>query len=167
MKNTRNITTKTLTLGTPETITIPRNYAHRELILRLSGTVDFNQGNAAPTQLSQGCSNLLSNIRIRRDGKDTVYSLGGLLTFELNKLLYGTPPNVTLVGTATAVGQAAKVTLRIPFENVNGIKPFDTLLKGAGLSSLDLIVDTQAAINMFYYVGSSASATWRRPRRGR
>ena len=150
MKNSRNVTVKTLTLGTPETIVLPRNYAHRNLVLKIKGTVDVVAGTSAMTQLPQSAANLLSNIRVRRDGRDTVYSLGGLLTWELNKMLYGTPPVVTLGAVTNATNVAVEASLVVPFENVGGVKPFDTLLKGAGLSSLDLLVDTVAAQNIFY-----------------
>lgn len=160
MKNTRNVTTKTLTLGTPETITLPRNYAHRSLVLRLNGTVDVADTATDMTQLSQGAANLLSNIRVRRDGKDTVYSLGGLLTYELNKILYGVAPAQTLVSVTTnATNQTVTSILRIPFENLLGVKPFDTLLKGPGLSSLDLIVDTQSAQNLAYTPSGGGTIT--------
>jgi len=149
-KMIRNITTKTLTLGTPETIILPRNYAIRELCLRLKGTVDVVAGTSAMTQLSQGIANCLSNIRVRRDGKDTLYSLGGQLTYELNKILYGTPGAITLGAVTNATAVAVQATMIVPFENVNGVNPFDTLLKGSGLSSLDLLIDTSSAQSMFY-----------------
>lgn len=149
-KQIRNVTVKTLTLGTPETIVLPRNYALRQLLLRLKGTVDVTAGTTAFTQLSQGVANLLSNIRVRRDGKDTMFALGGQLTYELNKILYGTPNAITLAAITNATNVAVNATMIVPFENIRGVNPFDTLLKGAGLSSLDLLIDTVAASNMFY-----------------
>lgn len=156
-KQTRNVTSKTLTLGTPETILLPRNYAIRELILRLAGTINLNSA-AVPTMLPQGAACLLSNIRIRRDGKDTMYSLSGQLTYELNKLLYGKAGNVTVSANTNATNVAQACVLRIPFENIGGVKPFDTLLAtqigGRPLSSLDLLIDT-AATSALYTGGTT------------
>lgn len=157
MRNTRNVTVKTLTLGTPETILLPRNYCHRYLILRLSGTVDIVAGTSAMTASVQGGSNLLSNIRIRRDGKDTLYAVDGKLTYEMNKLMYGVAPQQTMPAVTNATNTAVKQTLIVPFENIGGMKPFDTLLKGAGLSSLDLLIDTQSAQNIM--VGGNGTVT--------
>lgn len=152
MKQTRNVTIKTLTLGTPETIQLPRNYAIRGLILRLSGTININSA-SVPVALPQGAANLLSNIRIRRDGKDTMYSLGGQLTYELNKVMYGKAGSTTVPANTNATNVAVSTVLQIPFENVQGVKPFDTLLatqvNGKALSSLDLLIDTAAPSAMF------------------
>lgn len=152
MKQTRNVAVKTLTLGTPETIQIPRNYAIRGLVLRLNGTINLNSA-SVPTSLPQGCANLLSNIRIRRDGKDTMYSLSGQLTYELNKILYGKAGSTTVPANTNATNVAVSCVLQVPFENVQGVKPFDTLLatqvNGKPLSSLDLLVDTQQPTSMF------------------
>lgn len=149
-KQVRNVAVKSLTLGTPETIVLPKNYAIRSLILRLKGSVDVVAGTSAMTQLTQGINNIFSNIRVRRDGKDTLYALGGQLTYELNKILYGVPNSITLAAVTNASAVAVNATLFVPFENVRGVNPFDTLLKGAGLSSLDLLLDTSAASSMFY-----------------
>lgn len=160
-KITRQVTTKTLTLGTPETIQLPRNYALRSLVLRLSGTVDVTAVTVALTQLRQGAACILSNIRVRRDGKDTIQAIDGKALWELNRIMYGKTPVTGLVAVTTATGSTSSVTLTLPFENVMGVKPFDTLLKGPGLSSLDLLIDTQAAQNLFYTPATSGTVSVR------
>lgn len=160
-KQTRNVTSKTLTLGTPETILLPRNYAIRGLVLRLTGTINLNS-TSVPTMLPQGAANLLSNIRIRRDGKDTMYSLSGQLTYELNKILYGKAGSVTVSANTNATNVSQSVVIQIPFENVGGVKPFDTLLAtqvgGRALSSLDLLIDT-AQTSALYTGGTAVTSS--------
>ncbi|MFH0772549.1 MAG: hypothetical protein V1933_08025 [Candidatus Omnitrophota bacterium] len=149
MRNVREVSTKTLALGTPETFSIPRNYAHRHLALRLAGSITVAGGTTSGTPKTQGLWHLLSSLRIKRNGGDTVVSIPGWLLYELNKVFLGTAP--TLVNLASGDAQsntAVNGTIIIPFENLRGIKPFDTLLKGSGLSSLDLLVDTAAASAM-------------------
>lgn len=155
MKITRNIAIKTLSLGNPETIVLPRNYAHRYLTLRLKGSVDVTAGTSAMTASAQGASKILSNIRIRRDGKEQVFGLEGALLYHLNKILYAQAPKATTPAVTNATNTEASVTLIVPFENVDGVKPFDTLLKGSGLSSLDLLVDTASAQSMM--IGGNGS----------
>lgn len=150
MKITRQVITKTLSLGSPETIQIPRNFCARSLKLRLAGTIDVSNATAASTALSAGAANILQNIRIRLDGRETVFSLPGVLTYELNKILYGTPGAITNPATATATNVAVSCELMIPFENILGVKSFDTLINASKLqSSFDLVIDTQAASNIF------------------
>ena len=148
-RSSRNVAVKTLTLGTPETILLPRNYNIRNIVLRLKGTIDTATGTSAMTQLRQGAACILSNLRVRRDGKDTLFAMDGKALWELNKLIYGKAPITTLVSaTATSTAQALNVTLTIPFENNGGLKLFDTLLSTRNLSSLDLLVDTQSVQNI-------------------
>ena len=150
-KSSRNVAVKTLTLGTPETILLPRNYNIRNIVLRLTGTINVATGTTAMTQLRQGAANILSNLRVRRDGKDTLFAMDGKALWELNRVMYGKAPSTTLVAvSATATNQTLAVNLIIPFENVGGVKEFDTLLSTRNLSSLDLLVDTQAAQNIVY-----------------
>lgn len=156
-KWTRNVAVKTLSLGNPETIQLPRNYCHRHLVLRLRGTVDVVAGTSAMTASVQGASNILSNIRVRRDGKEQVFGLSGALLYHLNRILYGQAPVATTPAVTNATNTNASVTLIVPFENVRGVKPFDTLLKGAGLSSLDLLIDTSTAQSMM--LGGNGTVT--------
>lgn len=144
MLGQRNVGTKTLTLGNPETFQLPRNYALKYLTLKISGTIDINSA-AVPTMLPQGAAALLSNIQVRRAGRDNPINISGALLYELNKLLYGRPGQVVVAANSNAVAAATSATLIIPFENVGGVRPFDTLLKGKGLSSLDLGVTVDAA----------------------
>jgi len=151
MNNVRFVEQKTLTLGQPETIKLPTNDCIRNVILRLGGTVTIASGSASGSVLPQGASRLLSQIAIRRNGSDTPFALPGWLLYELNKIFFGTAPQAANLASgdaqsATAVNQ----TIVIPFENLGGVKPFDTLLKANGLSSLDLLVDTVAAANLTY-----------------
>ena len=149
-KITRNVITKTLSLGSPETIVLPRNFCARNLQLKLAGSIDITNGTTAFTQFASGVANLLQNIRIRLDGRETVYSLGGLLTYELNKLLYGRSGAITNPAVTNASNVACLVQLSVPFENVLGQKEFDTLVNASKLqSSFDLVVDTNTARSAF------------------
>lgn len=158
-KQIRNIAVKSLTLGQPESILLPRNYAIRGLVLQLAGsvTVTGTTGNGGVNDA--GIWHTISNIRVRRDGRDTVISIPGFLLYALNRIFYGTAPKLTNATTGAAQTNTALTGgLILPFENVMGIKPFDTLLKGSGLSSLDLLVDTQAISNMFGSAWANAAA---------
>jgi hypothetical protein len=150
MKITRQVITKTLTLGSPETIQLPRNFCTRNLVLRLNGTADISTAAAGSAAKAAGAANILQNIRVRLDGRETVYSLPGALTYEMNKLLYGRPGAITNPATATATNVAISCELIIPFENIGGVKEFDTLINASKLqSSFDLVIDTQGAANCF------------------
>lgn len=150
MRITRNVVTKTLSLGTPENIVLPRNFCTRYLTLRLSGSVDITNGTTAFVQLATGPANLLSNIRVRLDGRDTIYALSGALTYELNKLQFGRPGAITNPAITNATNVAAAIELIIPFESIGAASPFDTLVNASQLkSSFDLIIDTAPASALF------------------
>ncbi len=149
MRNIREVSNKTLTLGTPETFVIPRNYAHRLLALRLAGSVTISGGSTSGTVKPQGIWHALSSLRVKRNGGDTLISIPGWLLYELNRVLLNTAPPLTNLASGDAqANTAVNGTIIIPFENLRGLKEFDTLLKGAGLSSLDLLVDTVAISSM-------------------
>lgn len=149
-KQIRNIAVKSLTLGQPETILMPRNYANRALVLRLAGSVTVTGTTGNGGVKTAGIWNTISNIRVRRDGRDTLVSIPGFLLYSLNRLFYRTAPLQVAASTGAAqTNTAISGTLYLPFENIMGLKPFDTLLKGAGLSSLDLLIDTQTVDNIF------------------
>lgn len=158
-KQIRNIAVKSLTLGQPESILLPRNYAIRGLVLQLAGSVTVTGATGDGAVKTAGIWNTLSNIRVRRDGRDTLVSIPGFLLYSLNRIFYGTAPKLTNATTGAAQTNTALTGgLILPFENVLGIKPFDTLLKGSGLSSLDLLIDTQAISNIFGSAWANAAA---------
>lgn len=151
MKSVRFVEQKTLTLGQPETIKLPTNNAIRNVFLRLAGSITVAAGNTSGTVHPQGAARLISDISIKRNGSDTVFSLPGFLLYELNKILYGTAGSITNIATGDAQSNTAvNVSLVVPFENLRGVKPFDTLLKASGLSSLDIMVNTVAATGIVY-----------------
>lgn len=143
---------RTLSLGTPETIQLPRekNMAIRDITLNLKGTVDVVAGTSAMTQLPQGISRVLSSIQIKKEGREVVHDLPGFLQYELNKIHFGVPGSITLAAVTNASAVAVQCTMKISLENRLGVKPFDTLLDTSNLSTLDLLVSTQAAQNIFY-----------------
>jgi len=150
MRYVRNIASKTLTLGQPETFLMPRNYVNRCLVLRLAGSVTVSGTTNNGAVKSAGIWWTIGNIRVRREGRDTLISIPGFLLYHLNRLLYKTSPLLTNATTGAAqTNTALSGTLILPFENLLGIRKFDTCLKGAGLSSLDLLIDTAAISNMF------------------
>jgi len=151
MKNIRFVEQKTLTLGQPETIKIPTNNCIRNLILRLAGSITISGGSTSGTVHAQGVARLLSDISVKRNGSDTIFSLPGWLLYELNRILYGTAGSLTNLANGDAqANTAVNVSLIVPFENLRGVKPFDTLMKASGLSSLDLLVNTVAASGVVY-----------------
>jgi hypothetical protein len=156
-KYSRNLAKETLTLGNPKTFNLPKNYPYRRLLMKISGTVDVVAGNSAMTAVPQGAANLLSSITVRRDGKDSLFALGGLLAYELNRIQYGLPNTITNAAVTNATNVAVQATVLVPFENVNGVNPFDTLLNGKGLSSLDLLIETVSAQNLMYGGNGSVS----------
>jgi len=158
-KQIRNIAVKTLTLGQPETIQLPRNYAIRGLILQLAGSVTVTGATGDGNIKTAGIWHTISSLRVRRDGRDTLVSIPAFLLYSLNKIFYACAPKGTNATTGAAQTNTALTGgLILPFENLGGIKPFDTLLKGSGLSSLDLLVDTQAISNMFGSAWANAAA---------
>ena len=142
----RQIALENVSLGNPITINLPRNYAYRSLTLRLAGSITVAGGSTSGTPYLAGCAKLINRVSIRRDGKDTVVDLTGEDLYILNKMLYKTAvQELNLPNGDANANQAVNVTLRVPFENLLGIKPFDTLLQSVGLSSLDMIIEVNSA----------------------
>jgi hypothetical protein len=142
----RQIAVEAVTLGQPITINLPRNYAYRSLSLRLAGSITVSGGSTSGTPFAAGCSKLISRVTIRRDGKDSIVDLTGEELHILNSYLYKSAVDQTnLANGDAATNQAVNTTLKVPFENLLGIKPFDTLLQSVGLSSLDMIIEINSA----------------------
>jgi hypothetical protein len=164
MKFVRQITTKTLTLGQPETISIPRNYAIRNLALKLKGSITISGGTTSGIVKDSSPLQLLTNLRVRRDGKDTLISIPAVYLHRLNQILYGTRPQITSLANGDAQSDTAvSAGIIIPFENLRGVKPFDTLLKGAGLSSLDLLLDVASSASVLVQGGDRTIAVGSTP----
>ena len=137
----RQIANEAVTLGQPITINLPRNYAYRGLTLRLAGSLTGTGGDGAGTSFEAGCLKLISKVSIRRNGKDTIMDLTGEEIFLMNQVLYGCVPQITNTTGAIAANVAVNALVKIPFENILGIKKFDTLMQSVGLSSLDMVIE--------------------------
>lgn len=142
---------RTLSLGSPETIQLPReqNMAIRDIVLRCWGTVDV-VANTAYTQLAQGLARCLSSIQVKKEGRETVFDMPGFLLYELNKIHYGVAGSITLAAVTNGTNVSCDVSLKIPMQNLLGIKPFDTLLDTTNLTTLDLLINTISAQNLVY-----------------
>lgn len=141
MKNLLQVAKKPLVLGTPDTISMTGGSPLRRLLLRLNGSMTIaagggNNGTIKP----QAPWNVISQIMLRRNSNDTVISIPAWLLWELNRVLYGTKPQ-TVAPADDGVGadKACSGSIILPFENILGINPFDTLLVG---DIFDFMVNT-------------------------
>jgi len=145
----RKVTTRTLTLGTPETIQMPRNNPIREIVLRIAGSVTISGGLTSGTPKDSNPLQVISRITVRRNGSDTLISIPGDRLHRLVHILNGARPAITGLSNGDAqTNTAVSGIIRIPFENVAGIRPFDTLLDASKAQTLDLILETQAVSNI-------------------
>lgn len=148
-KIVRPIATENVFLGQPITVSLPRNYAYRDIKLRLAGSITISGGSASGTPYVGAPAQLITSIEVRRGGKDTIFSMSGEDLYLHNSLMYGVDPqNATLADGDAQTNTAVNVELTIPFENLLGAKPFDTLLQSVGLSSLDLIINIASAASV-------------------
>ena len=93
MRNEREIDSRTITPGSPESINLPRNYAIKRLILTLYGSITV-VGTTPGTVKAQGLWNIIDNITIKRNGKNSVIDISGKALYELNKILYPAVPRL-------------------------------------------------------------------------
>lgn len=160
----RKVGIRTLSLGQTETFQIGRDNAIRSLILRLAGSITISGGSSSGTPKDATPSQLITNVMLRREGKDVLWSLPLTYIYRLNHFLYGAAPAATSLANGNAQSNTAvSVTCRVPLENIRGIKPFDTLLQGQGLSSLELIVDVASAASAVIQGGDRTVAVGTTP----
>lgn len=145
----KKIGSDTLTLGQNKTYQLDRSKPIRSINIRLAGSVTVSGGTASGSVADVAPARILTNISLRRNGQDVVFNLPGYMIYLKNQIEYGTAGSLTtLASGATQTNTPFSVALKIPFENLGGVKPFDTLLGVKGLSSLELIIDVASNLNV-------------------
>lgn len=145
----RKIGELTLTAGKLETINLPRNYALRNIIIKLAGSITVSGGTTSGTPKDSNPLQFLGTLEVRREGKDTLFRLPADHLHRLNHIWGGTRPDIASLANGDAQSNTAvRGSCVIPFEVLRGISPIDTLIKAGGLSSLDLLVNVGQASDL-------------------
>lgn len=145
----RKIAEETLSVNTPKTINLPRNYSIRGICVKLAGSITISGGTTSGTVKDSNPLQFIRSIEVRREGKDTLMKISPDILHRINQIFYGTRPDISGLANGDAqANTAVRGSFIIPFEVLKGISPKDTFLKAGGLSSLDLIVDVGAASDL-------------------
>lgn len=159
--NVRPLETRAISLGQPETIEIPKNYALRSLVLKLKGSVTLSGGSASGAVKDAAPLQLLTSVEVKRNGNDTIFSMPAARLYRLNQILRGVAPALTAPADgAIQANTAVEGTIIIPFENMGGRNgEFETLLKAAGLSSLTLKVNVASTVKAMFDANNDRTGT--------
>lgn len=148
MRNlTREVGQRTWVSSGQETIDLPRDYAYIDLLVELVATITVTAGTTAGTVLDVCPAQMIKNIQIIANGRDTIKSLDFEALVRLTHLRYGTAPNNTLFGgTATTTCYVYAI---IPFAMWRSVVPFDTLFNAKPLTTLQMILTFGTVADIF------------------
>jgi len=135
--------------GSISTLQLPRNFNYRALICRLAGSVIVTGGTGAGAPHVYGAYKAISKIEVIANGRDTIISIAPDHLQILNTIDYGTVPVFLNPTNDTAATYPFNCSFVVPFEVHRSVRPIDTLLPSAGLSTLDLKVTWGAGSDMF------------------
>lgn len=135
--------------GSVSTLQLPRNFNYRSLICRMAGSVIVTGGSGAGAPHVYGAYKAISKVEIIANGRDTIISVAPDMLQLLNTIDYGTVPAFTNPTNDAAATYSFNCSFIIPFEVHRSVRPVDTLLPSAGLSTLDLKVTWGAGADMF------------------
>ena len=135
--------------GSVSTLQLPRNFNYRSLICRLAGSVIVSGGSGAGAPHVYGAYRAISKIEVIANGRDTLISVAPEHLQILNTIDYGTVPVFLNPTNDTAATYSFNCSFVVPFEVRRSVRPIDTLLPSAGLSTLDLKVTWGAGADMF------------------
>lgn len=135
--------------GSVSTLQLPRNFNYRSLICRLAGSVIVSGGSGAGAPHVYGAYRAISKIEVIANGRDTLISVAPEHLQILNTIDYGTVPVFLNPTNDSAATYSFNCSFIVPFEVRRSVRPIDTLLPSAGLSTLDLKVTWGAGADMF------------------
>lgn len=135
--------------GSVSTLQLPRNFNYRSLICRVAGSVIVTGGSGAGAVHQYSAYKSISKLEVIANGRDTIISVSPDHLQLLNTIDYGCVPVFTNPTNDAAATYSFNCSFIIPFEVHRSIRPVDTLLPSAGLSTLDLKVTWGAGADMF------------------
>ena len=145
----RQVSKNTLTVNSPLTINLPRNYPIRKLVCKLAGSYTVVGTGTAGALRDGSALNLIRSVEVRRNGQDSLIKIEPSVLHRINQLFYGTRPAIVEPANNTVQADTpVSGSFVIPFEVMKGYREIDTLLKSGGLSGLDLIVDVGQAADI-------------------
>jgi hypothetical protein len=160
----RRIAKENVSLGVPITKELDKNYCFREIILKLKGSITISGGTTNGTPKDSNPLQLIKSIEVLRNGKDTLIKLPADYLHRLNHIWYGARPPISGLSSGDVqTDTSVYAEVRIPFLNLRGIKPIDTLLKAKGLSSLQLIIDIASSASVLVSGGDRTIAVGSTP----
>lgn len=144
------VDTKNVSLGQPIFLNIPRSKACRALEFKLKGSVTIAGGATNGTVKDSSTARLLTMVTVRHPQSGAIFQLPAQVIHRINQQIYGARPEITEIASgAVQANTPVSVSFTVPFENVMGIKPFDTLVKGEGLSSFDVMIEVATSLSDF------------------
>lgn len=140
----REIGSITFAAGQTRTLPLPRNYAYRSLQLKLVCNLDRVVGASGGAPKDSCPAQLVQNIMIRANGRDVIKNYDFESLHRMDQVRHGTRPHISVPeewdGFDVISDSDQVIHAQIDFAMPRAIRPIDTLLNSAGLSTLDLIV---------------------------
>ncbi len=135
--------------GSVSSIDLPRNYNYRKLMCRLSGSVIVSGGSGAGGVHTYAAFRAISRVELIANGRDTILSAPAEAFAVLNTIDYGTPPVFSNPSNDAAATYSFNCNFIIDLAIMKAVRPIDTLLPAAGLSTLELKITWGAGADMF------------------
>ena len=156
MKNlTREIGSKAYVSGGQETISMPKDYAYVDIMVKLAAAVTVSGGNTSGTLADNAPAQLLKTIEIRANGRDVIKSFDFAGIVRLTQIRYGTAPNNTVMANGdNQSATACYVYAIIPCAMWRAVVPFDTLFNVKPLTTLEAILNFGTTADIYSAAGN-------------
>lgn len=139
---TRKQVTIQYTSNGKQTESLSRGFVYRELYLRLQGQLTVTGANNTLANTQHGDEwQILKRLEIIANGVDVLRSIDGNSLWWMDLLWYGVPPKITFaLGDGATANASFDSTLILPFWIPQSLRPIDTALNSAELSSLEVAI---------------------------
>lgn len=137
----RSLGTVAFAASTVTRFELPRNHVYKGLRLKLTGTITVAGGTTDGVLASEQPQNLLTMVRVIRNGSEILQALDGGSLFALAQMNSdGDPIRTALAIPGAQAGTAIEVDIPVDFASWRTANPSMSLLRAVGTSSLDLEV---------------------------
>jgi hypothetical protein len=162
-------------VNTLVTVPLPRNYDLESVYITITGTENYPAALVAACVRSDAPFGLITRIEVIAEGRQTLFSVPGYVmgmanirrhrrpTYRERAESWNNHQNPPLVYTAptstmpTSTSVAFAGTICLDFQNIQGFRPKDTVLRTGGLQTLDLKLTFGDQTSLFYPAAASAT----------
>lgn len=139
---TRKQVTVQFTANGKQTESLSRGFVYRELYLRLQGQLTLTALNNTLANTQRGDEwQVVKRIEIIANGVDVLRSISGNSLWWMDLLWYGVQPKITFaIGDGATANASFDSTIILPFWIPQSLRPIDTALNSAELSSLEIAI---------------------------